>query len=335
MGIDIGPFDPTQAPEDDLVDYHRLVLAAGRVDRPDEEPPSYDSVVEHLQVPMTARGPSRFWAARRGGRLVGLANVSLPNDENESLAITDIRVHPEIRRAGAGTSLLRAALPTLREQKRSVVTGWGVTEDGAGARWASALGFRVVHHDVLQMLTFADTDRRLWQVPAPEGYRLAKWIGIAPDELVKSYAEARTAIHDAPGEDSTFRHPSWTVERVRAHEDDLRERGVEQHVAVAVHEATDNVVGLTELEIYPNSPDLGCQNDTAVLAAHRGRGLGRFIKAGMVRWLIEERPAVRRIATSTAADNTFMIAVNHQIGFRSVRSMIDVEAPVDALEARL
>jgi RimJ/RimL family protein N-acetyltransferase len=125
------------------------------------------------------------------------------------------------------------------------------------------------------------------------------------------------------------------VDRVRAHEQDLRERGVEQRVVVAVHEATGTVVGLTELELHPNPPDLGFQNDTAVSAAHRGHGLGRFIKAAMVRWLVEERPTIRRIGTSTAADNTFMISVNHQIGFRTVRSMIDVEADLDGLAAYL
>jgi mycothiol synthase len=190
-GIDIGPFDPTRAPDGDLVDYHRLVLASGRIDRPDEEPPSC--------------------------------------------------------------------------------------------------------------------------------YRLARWTGAAPAALVESYAEARAAIHDAPAADSTFRHPSWTVGRVRAHERDLCDRGVEQRVVVAVHEATRAVVGLTELELHPNPPDLGFQSDTAVSAAHRGHGLGRFMKAAMVRWLVEERPAVRRIGTSTAADNTSMIAVNHQTGYRTVR----------------
>jgi mycothiol synthase len=212
---------------------------------------------------------------------------------------------------------------------------WGVTAGGAGAKWADALGFRVVHHDVLQMLSIPDTDVSRWQIPAPDGYRLTKWIGTAPDDLLDSYATARSAIHDAPSEDSSHRQPEWTSERVRTAEDDLRRRGIEQRVVVAVHEATGAVAGLTELELHPIRQDLGYQQYTTVLAEHRGRGLGRFVKSAMVRWIIDERPQITRIGTSTAAGNVHMIRVNHQIGFKTMRSMIDVEAEIDTLATAL
>jgi mycothiol synthase len=332
---DVRRFDPAQATERELADYYRLVLDTGKVDRPDEEPPPYESVVARLSTPLTSRGPSRIWAAYLGGRLIGMANLGFPDDENGHLVIGDIRVHPDQRRRGVGTALLRAALPTMRTEGRSILTAWGVTAGGAGAKWADALGFRVVHHDVLQMLSIRDTDGSVWQVAAPDGYRLTKWIGTAPDDLLDSYARARTAISDAPSEDSSRRLPEWTSERVRTAEDDLRRRGVEQRVVVAVHEATGAVAGLTELELHPNRQDLGYQQYTTVLAEHRGRGLGRVVKAAMVRWLVDERPQMTRIATSTAAGNVHMIRVNHQVGFKTMRSMVDVEAEVDVLATGL
>jgi mycothiol synthase len=328
---DVRCFDPAQATERELADYYRLVLDSGRVDRPDEEPPPYESVVARLGTPLTSRGPSRFWAAHLDGRLIGVANFGFPDDENGHLVIGDIRVHPDQRRRGIGTTLLRAALPTMRTEGRRVLTAWGVTAGGAGAKWADALGFRVVHHDVLQMLSIPDTDAGLWQVPAPDGYRLTKWIGTAPDDLLESYATARRAIHDAPSEDSSHRQPEWTSDRVRAAEDDLRRRGVEQRIVVAVHEATGAVAGLTELELHPSRQDLGYQQYTVVVAGHRGHGLGRFVKAAMVRWILDERPQIRRIGTSTAAGNVHMIRVNHEVGFKTTRSMVDVEAEVDVL----
>ncbi|GIJ61812.1 GNAT family N-acetyltransferase [Virgisporangium aurantiacum] len=334
MHVRIDRFDPGAATGTELRDYHDLVLASGRVDRPDEEPPAYETVVGRLLVPMTARGPERFWVARVDGQVIGIAVVGFPDDENRALAMTDIRVHPARRRAGIGTRLLHAALPAMREDGRTTVVGWGVTAGGAGAAWAGALGFRVVHHDVLQMLDIPSVDPAVWNVAAPPGYRTERWIGTTPEELLTSYARARGAIHDAPWEETTYRPPQWTPERVRSAEAGLRERRVEQRVVVAVHEATGVVAGLTEVELHETRPDLAYQGDTAVPAAHRGRGIGRWVKSHMVRWLRDERPGVRRVGTSTAAANVHMIRVNHEVGYRTVRSMVDVEAEVAALAPR-
>jgi mycothiol synthase len=104
---------------------------------------------------------------------------------------------------------------------------------------------------------------------------------------------------------------------------------------VAVHAATGAVAGLTDLELHPTRQDLGYQQYTVVVAGHRGHGLGRCVKSAMVRWIVDERPQITRIGTSTAAGNVHMIRVNHQIGFKTTRSMIDVEAEIDALAGAL
>jgi hypothetical protein len=51
MMADVRWFDPAQATERELADYYRLVLDTGKVDRPDEEPPLYESVVARLRTP--------------------------------------------------------------------------------------------------------------------------------------------------------------------------------------------------------------------------------------------------------------------------------------------
>ncbi len=335
MTLRLGGFEAGSASQSDLDEYYQLVLDTGRVDRPDEQPPTYETVVSRLVVPVTDRGPSRFWAAHQDDHLVGLADLGLPGGDNRHIAITDIRVHPRWRRRGIGTALLAAAIPTLRREARSIVAGWGVTAGGAGAAWADARGFRVVHHDVLQMLALGEVDPRIWNLPVPPGYRTVRWIGTAPGDLVASYALSRTALQGAPTEESTFRAPTWTKYSVRAAERGLRERGIEERVVVAVHRATGSVAGHTAVEIRPHRGDLAYQADTAVLPDHRGRGLGRVVKAEMIRWLRVEHPQITRIGTSTAAGNTHMIKVNHDVGYRTVRDMVDVEADLDPLSRML
>ncbi|MGK4585759.1 GNAT family N-acetyltransferase [Kitasatospora sp. HPMI-4] len=333
MHIDIAPFVPALATEHEIAECYEASTAVFR-EFSDWPAPSYASFVEELRMPTSLLGSQRYWVARTGGRIVGMATLTLPEHENVELTITSVRVVPESRRQGIGTALLRATLPDSRAAGRVVVTGQGLKVGGEGEKWASALGFARVQEFVLQDLAVPDVDPRLWRVAAPDGYRAEQWTGAAPEALVAGYARARTAIMDAPAGESSLRFPDWTVDRVRRHEADLRERGEEQRIVVAVHESTGAVAGLTEMVISPSRPTLGYQQETAVLPAFRGHGLGRFIKARQMQWLRAERPEISRVATNTAADNSHMIRVNHQVGYRTNATVADVEAHIDTLEAR-
>ncbi|MBC3840777.1 hypothetical protein GXW82_12245 [Streptacidiphilus sp. 4-A2] len=213
--------------------------------------------------------------------------------------------------------------------------GLGLRIGGDGERWAASLGFARSHGWVRQQLVVADADPALWDVPLPAGYRLEQWSDVTPESLVASYARAKGAIHDAPSGDSSFRFPEWTVERVRQAEAECRERGVEQRVVAAVHEADGEVAGLTELEVHPANPGEAEQQQTAVLAEHRGHGLGLCLKSAMMLRLLSDRPAIVQVGTTTAADNVHMQRVNGQLGYVTVRAMTEVEAEVAALRRRL
>jgi len=332
MYADVTPFVPAHATEREIAECYEASTSAYRADFPYRPVPSYAFFAEQLRMPTSLLGPQRFWVARAEGRIVGIATLTLPDRENLQLTITNVRVGPANRRHGIGTALLRATLGDARAAGRSLVTGQGLKVGGDGERWASSLGFGKVQEFVLQSLTVPEVDPELWRVPAPAGFRAERWTGATPDALVAGYARARTAIMDAPVGDSTLRFPDWTVERVRQHEADLRERGDEHRIVVAIHERTGAVAGLTEMVIRPARPTIGYQQETAVLPAFRGRGLGRFVKAGMMRWLTAKRPEITWVGTNTAADNDHMIRVNHQVGYRTEATVADVEVPIGALE---
>jgi RimJ/RimL family protein N-acetyltransferase len=172
-------------------------------------------------------------------------------------------------------------------------------------------------------------------VPTAAGYLLREWTGPAPEEILASFATARQAISDAPAGEMTWGDPAWTPERVRLDEATRAASNAEQRVVVAVHEASGAVVGVTELFVLAREPEHGRQQDTAVLGEHRGHGLGRAMKSAMLRRLVVEHPETVRVSTQTAADNVYMAAVNHQIGYRTLWTHSYVEADVEDLEKRL
>ncbi|RSM48214.1 GNAT family N-acetyltransferase [Amycolatopsis balhimycina DSM 5908] len=96
-----------------------------------------------------------------------------------------------------------------------------------------------------------------------------------------------------------------------------------------------DVAGFTEVCLHPRRPDWAYQRDTAVLAGHRGHGLGRCVKAHLARWLVAERPAVARISTTTGEDNAHMLRVNADVGYTTLRSVVAMRQDLAEPAARL
>jgi mycothiol synthase len=331
----ITQFEPAAAAGGDLAGYVAVELAAARRDRPDEPPPGTEAAMARL-TRAPAPGRQRLhWVAREppSGQIVGVGYLSLVGDQPADLAGITITVHPDHRRQGLGTALLRQL--TLAAAGRDCLLIEGLPDGSAGQAWAEMMGFAVVQQTVELRLDLVSADPARWQAPAAAGYRLAEWTGRVPAELLLSYAAARNAIREAPRDGLSFTEPEWTAQRVRDEEDTAVARGCELRVVAAIRQRTGQVAGLTCLEVYQHRPELAVQQDTAVVQAHRGHGLGVSMKAANLRRLTAARPEVTAVITSNAADNEHMLRVNQQVGFQpSARSEIR-EAPLPELAARL
>jgi GNAT superfamily N-acetyltransferase len=313
--MDVVEFDPHTADMRDLEGVFGVAAAAQAVDLPGLPPVTFDEVIGGLRHPQPNLAPARRWFTRRDDRIVAVASLFLPRAENSPLSLIKLLVHPDVRRQRIGTTTFHALVPELRNEGRTVVEGWNVRTGSPGERFGRALGFRVVRTTLFQTLSLDDFDPTTEVLPA-KGYRLQSWHGSTPDELVATFAQARQAIADSPFGQSAFQFPEWTPQRVRSDEDDRRNSNIAQRIVAAVHEDTGAIAGFTELNLYSHRKDIAFQGDTAVLAEHRGHGLGYCMKASMLRWLRAEHPQVEQACTSTAAANTYMAGVNHRLGYR-------------------
>lgn len=332
---DIRPCDPNQADEAALAEYYELMVASAKIDRPHEPATSYEATIGRLRRPGPGGYTMRHWFAYQAGKVVGHMTLILPMLETPHLASVEITVHPDFRRQGIGSDFLRTLFPVLHADGRTTVEGWWITGGSIGEQWALARGFQLTHAAVGQRLALQEVDPSLWAIEPPAGYHIEQWIGHAPDALLASYADARAAIHDAPVGQAVLESPEWTPDRVRLAEQALREDGVEQRVVVAVHEGSGTVAGLTELKLAPYAKGVAQQQDTAVLSTHRGHGIGAWIKAHMIRWLLADRPDITAIRTTTGAKNHHMIRINHALGFVTARSWVVVTGELATLEAQL
>lgn len=87
---------------------------------------------------------------------------------------------------------------------------------------------------------------------------------------------------------------------------------------------------------HADNPAIAFQgDDTAVVPAHRGHALGKWLKATMLERLHRERPQVRRIRTGNADENAAMLGINRALGFRQAECGTAYQLDVEELARRL
>jgi hypothetical protein len=67
----------------------------------------------------------------------------------------------------------------------------------------------------------------------------------------------------------------------------------------------------------------------------RERGLGRWLKAGMLTRVLAEHPEVRFVRTANADSNAAMVKLNYELGFRPYVSRTVWQVSLEQVESYL
>ena len=254
------------------------------------------------------------------GSAQGFYHLRLPDRENRHRARLDLQVHPEYRRRGIGSALLRHAAGRAAENGRSVLSS-GAILGSPGEAFALRFGATPGLADARRVQVLAKLPAgqvaalRSAAARAAAGYTLVTWTGRTPGEYLGGVAAVFNAMSDAP-RDPGHEPRVWDAERVREIVDDQRELfGTRGYFAAALHAATGEMAAVTQVEVDPEYPGWGYQEITAVTRSHRGHRLGLLVKAAMLDWLATAEPALERIVTWNAAPNKHMIAINEALEY--------------------
>jgi GNAT superfamily N-acetyltransferase len=271
------------------------------------------------------------------GGTVAWYRLGLPNRGNTELADLDLWVHPDARRRGLGTRLLRHAAERAAANGRTTLTGM-VPEGGAGAEFVTRAGAapglvmarRLLRVDEIPPGTLArlraETSRHA------DGYTLVRWLGATPEEYVTQVAAVHEAMRDAPHDEGHVHQP-WNAERVRQADAVGADLGTRNYSVAAMHDESDVMAAITQLFVDPENPDWAHQGMTAVTRPHRGHRLGLLTKTAMLEWVAETEPGLRRIDTGNADSNVRMIAVNDALGYElSGPAWVIYQVPVDKVK---
>lgn len=318
------------------------LLSTSSPERSEEDPPISPvqlALDERINPPWLRRTRAFAWGADGGLLAAALLEVE-DRVDNRHLAWFEVSTTPDSRRQGLGTEVLEALLPAALADGRTLVMG-GVPERGTGSAFAAAIGLTVGLREHRNRVRTADLPRAALESWIDDaaikaiGYSLVNVDGPFPEDLYEPYATLADVMNDAPIDDLELEDFDYTGDELRSLQDAAERRGTTRWTVLARHDATGELVGLTELLIPQHDRWLAAQGDTGVVAAHRGHGLGRWLKAANALRLLDEHPEVEVMQTWNASTNPYMLAINHAMGFRASNVQELVQGKIAPLAERL
>lgn len=297
-------------------------------------------------------GGSDRGAADPDGEVVGAAHVWMPLRDNRTLGYFFPNHLPGQDESAVYDALWQEAARVFDEQERRVIHCWathppqgagarrlaarsgaGAVEEDERARWLARTGFvleQVERYSVLSLdaaalaaaRRIADEGPGASNPSAEAGpsasprHRLRSWIGVTPLDLREGMAALRSRMSvDAPGADLDYEEEAWDVDQIVRRDERMDAAGRDVVTTVALHEGRP--VAYTEISVPRGRPVAGFQDDTLVHGDHRGHRLGARVKAANLLALHAHQPATQRLHTWNAEENTHMLAINAELGFRT------------------
>jgi GNAT superfamily N-acetyltransferase len=271
--------------------------------------------------------------AYAGDAMVGSGVAFLPLKDNTHLGAVEVYVPPDHRRQGVGGALLARAEEIVVAGGRTTLLAdvrVPLEEDSDDSRWAEGRGYAVANVDTVKVVDLAASADLLPGLEAQAAerlgdYRLVWWTDPAPEEHLASLAAAMSRfLEEIPLGDLDLEPEVWTPERLRQREDRRAAQHREELTVVAVAPSGE-VAGYTDLVIAPHAPRVASIGDTLVLPDHRGHRLGLAMKVLLHQQARALYPGAELIATGNATTNTFMNAVNEQLGYRPVDRSLELQ----------
>lgn len=262
----------------------------------DAVPPVGEQVLRELGQQRT----DHLIATGAAGDLVGYLNLT-PE-------MAELVVHPQARRRGVGSALIRAAL----ERTAGGCRFWAHGTLAAAKQTAAALNLAPVR-ELMQMR------RSLHDVPdseLPEGLHIRTYAGAADDAELLRVNNAAFVWHPEQG--------GWTDAEIdeRRGEGWFDPDGLFLAFSRRPGEDPDRLLGFHWTKVHAEEPGLGEVYIVGVDPAAQGRGLGRTLTQVGVAWLARvlaghDDPAVMLYVES---DNTAAVRTYERLGF-SVHSV--------------
>jgi len=338
MTIRIEPFDPHTASDELWAAFNATRRAIAVELWPDE--PVLDDAETRREVQTTnPMVEFRRWVAMEGDEVAGSIRAAFrrPGTANEEDYARFLwaggGVRASSRRRGVGTLLLREVHCLMHTLDKTVLTM--TTHAASGHAFIKHVGAVEKHCTVEQRAIFADLDwprLRQWEDGSTaQGLIWERYAGRVPRDVLVALLPVFTELFaDVPLGELETGPIRWEMNGYDLWYETLERVGGAHHLLLL--RAPDNTIaGLSEAGWDIRAPGIVRQQLTAVARPWRARGVGRALKAAMLRQVHERHPEATVIGTNNAEVNAPILSINARVGFRVAWRNVDYQVTRDAL----
>jgi mycothiol synthase len=253
----------------------------------------------------------------RPGRLIVLAEidgavvgsgVAEPSGDGQRASLTAM-VHPDFRRRGVGTHLVRVIAAHAVAQ--GFDTAGAFVDDEGSRLFAERFGFVERNREVEQVRRIGAEP---WPKP-PTGYEI---VSVAERPELWPAAYHQVALPTLPDMD----HPTPLRVSLAEWEKDW----INDPAAMFVAVAGDEVIGVAGLKLDSDRPERAEVGYTAVRREWRGRSVAATLKRTSMAWAAEH--GITEIYTWTQRGNEAMRRLNEHLGFSYGIVSVTMRAPL-------
>ena len=341
MGIRIHPIEgPTDPRFGAFADSYRADWA----EREPSDPVAPDSVVAVEAFGNAPDVVRLVVLAEADGETAGhgIATTKRTTPGSPRVAELDVYVTVGHRRRGIGTAVLADLVAALRDLGQESIMGFPCLDTWPveGPAMCRRFGLTPRQEERCSRLVVAEADDAAiarWLADGPAsaaGYRIAQWEGVCPPALAEAWQAADGAILDAPLDDLDYAPTMRTVEAQRDADERDRANGIRMYRTLVLSPDGEGA-GATVIYLNESYPEVAYQGNTSVRSEHRGRRLGRWLKAANYRQALDAAPAIRVVETYNAESNPWMLDINVAMGFRPHHTYVAHQAPIEVVVAAL
>jgi len=340
MKYRIVEFDPSTALEDMLERYLDFEDRMFRELEAEDPPPLRERRRESLRDTNPQRKVFRWVVIGDiDGKeeVIGQSEITFMTEEDADyeeyghIAAISLGVDERFRRQGLGTELFGVLVEkAVGEGRVRAIETFSFQE--SGWRFCDKYGGKVALEAAQNRLRLAEVDWEMmeeWRhegAKRNEGTRL-RTFEVVPEEMLEEFVDLYNEIvNEVPLGELEMRERVTPASR---REDEAR-MGRGWYTKVS-QEADRSLSGLTEVVHDLGMPYRVEQELTGVRDEHRGRGLGKWLKAEMMFFIRDELPEVKYINTGNADTNAPVVSINERMGFKRHQTELCYRFELEAL----
>lgn len=336
-------WDPKKATRQEWDMFHDLRREQHEEFHP-EDPLTPNDIVETQMTQDNPFGENFHHLVVDGDVLVaslggGIMNPNAPGYENNKHVIWGgAGVRKEYRRRGIASSLILKVISQMEHWDRTTfITG---TDNDQGRGFLEWLGAQMAQSMAENRLDIEAVDWDMIDRWINEGAerspdsKLELFEDRLPAEFLDEYCPVYSRLVNMAPRDELDMGDFVATPEVWEDGYEKAEKLGRKHHTMVTREPDGAISGLTEIYYRPDKEAYLYQNLTGVMPEYRGRGLGKWLKAAMLKWAKEKYPAAKWMVTGNAHSNDPMLAINTKLGFKEHRSGMSYQITLDQLKTK-